>query len=108
MELMPTMRVWREWTAQGKLRGPQTLFFAATKPVEEFYDTEADPHEVNNLIGSSRPEHLEKIKELRGALDAWIAETHDMGAVPEEELIRRGVVKDVLTQYKSRKLQAGE
>lgn len=107
-ELMPTMRVWRQWNEQGKLHGPQALFFAPTKPAEEFYDTQADPHEINNLIGSSRPGHLEKMKELRGVLDAWIAETHDLGAMSEEELIRRGVVKDVLTQYKSRKQPVGE
>jgi N-sulfoglucosamine sulfohydrolase len=107
-ELMPTMRVWREWNEAGKLQGPQKLFFAKTKPEEELYDLEADPHEVNNLAQSSQPEHVAKLNELRGALDQWLKDTNDLGAVPEEELIRRGVVRDVLSGYRSRKLPADE
>jgi N-sulfoglucosamine sulfohydrolase len=103
MDQMPTMRAWRRLNAEGKLRGAQTLFFAPTKPAEELYDTQADPHEVENLIKSTKPEHLEKLKELRAALDAWIEQTGDLGAVPEEELVRRGVVKDVLSKYEERK-----
>ena len=31
-------------------------------------------------------------------VDAWIRTTKDMGEIPEEELIKRGVVRDVLKQ----------
>jgi hypothetical protein len=30
-------------------------------------------------------------------------QTHDLGAVPERELIRRGLVRDVLSSYAERK-----
>lgn len=101
MELMPTMRAWRRLNDQGKLAGPQALFFAPAKPPEELYDVEADPHEVRNLAAS--PEHANTLRELRRALDGWIAETRDLGAVPERELISRGLVKDVLAQYQRRR-----
>ena len=102
MDEMPAMRVWREWNEAGKLKGPQEIFFSTTKPAEEFYDLEADPHEIKNLIGSTR--HAAKIAELRKALEGWMAETKDLGAVPETELIARGLVADKLREYEVRKI----
>jgi hypothetical protein len=46
--------------------------------------------------------HRAKLDELRGALDRWIADTGDMGAIPEKELIARGFVADKLSEYQSR------
>ena len=46
---------------------------------EQLYDTEADPNELNNLIDSTRPEHVKALTEMRAALDTWITETGDMG-----------------------------
>src|SRR5262249_1014497 len=101
MDEMPIMRAWRRLAFEGRLNPTQMLFFARTKPPEELYDTEKDPHEVNNLVGS--PEHGEVLKEMRAALDKWIAETKDLGEVPEKELIKRGVVRDLLsTEYDAR------
>ena len=102
MEEMPTMQVWRKWNAEGKLNATQKLFFAPTKPKEELYDCDADPHEIHNLADSK--EHQAVLKEMRAALDKWIEETHDLGAVPETELIKRGMVKDVLVDYAKRKI----
>ena len=40
---------------------------------------------------------------MRGALDKWIADTKDLGAIPERELIAKGLVRDVLsTEYEAR------
>jgi len=101
MELMPTMQVWRQWNEQGRLTTTQKLFFAPAKQAEELYDLKNDPHEVNNLANS--PKHERKLKELRRALDRWINETKDLGAIPETELIARGLVKDRLAEYNLRK-----
>ena len=100
MELMPTMRAWREAYADNKLTGPQKLFFAKTKPPEELYDLEADPHEIHNLAAT--PEHATKLSELRAALEIWITDTKDLGAVPEKELIARSLVADKLAEYAKR------
>lgn len=101
LEEMPTMQVWRRLNAEGKLNDTQKLFFAPTKPREELYDCDADPHELHNLAGS--PQHEAVLRELRAALDAWIVETHDLGAIPESELVKRGLVRDMTAQYADRK-----
>jgi uncharacterized sulfatase len=103
MEEMPTMRVWRKLNAEGKLNAVQKQFFAPTKPPEELYDVEADPDEVNNLVGD--PRYQEKLKELRDVLDQWLVETGDLGAIPERELIKRGLVADRLAEYEKRKVK---
>lgn len=102
-EEMPTMQVWRKWNAEGKLNAAQKLFFAPKKPKEELYDCAADPHEINNLAGD--PGQVAKLSELRGALDKWIGQTHDMGSIPETELIKRGLVADKLSEYELRKVK---
>jgi uncharacterized sulfatase len=100
MEEMPTMREWRRLHSQGKLNAVQDLFFAPTKPAEELYDVQSDPDEVRNLAGD--PRYRAKLEELRATLDRWTAETKDLGAVPERELIRRGLVADRLAEYEKR------
>ena len=83
------------------MAGPQKLFFAATKPREELYDLDADPHEINNL--AERPAHLATLQEMRAALDRWMTETKDLGAIAEAELIKHGLVADRLKEYEQRK-----
>jgi uncharacterized sulfatase len=100
-ELMPTLQLWRRYDALGRLVHAQRHFFAARKPEEELYDTANDEYEVNNLAGS--PEHQAVLRDLRGALDRWMRETNDLGAVPETELVRRELVKDMTEQYRARK-----
>jgi arylsulfatase A-like enzyme len=85
MDEMPTMKEWRRLAAEGTLEGPQQLFFAPTKPVEELYDTTADPHEIHNLAGD--PKHAATLARLRGAHDAWREATGDLGLVPEADLM---------------------
>jgi uncharacterized sulfatase len=101
MELMPTMNVWRKLHAEGKLNAVQDQFFAATKPREELYHVDTDPDEVKNLAGD--PRYKDKLEVLRAALDRWINETKDLGAVSERELIKRGLVADRLSEYEQRK-----
>ena len=47
------MQEWRRLDAEGNLVGPKGLFFAKTKPAEELYDTQADPHEVKQWSPTS-------------------------------------------------------
>jgi len=62
------------------------LFSADKKPVEELYDLETDPHEINNL--ADNPDYAEKLQEFRGALSAWQKDVADIGLMPESEIER--------------------
>ena len=81
-----TQEIWRLHLA-GELDGPQSLLFRYPRPVEELYDTEADPHETSNLAADST--YAAELARLRGALDAWLGEVGDMGEVSESEMVRR-------------------
>lgn len=103
MDEMPIMREWRRLAFEGKLNDTQKLFWSRTKPKEELYDLETDPHEVKNLATADSAELQKVRKEMSDALDRWIKDTKDLGEVPEKELIKRGVVRDVLaTEYEER------
>jgi len=84
---MPTMKAWQRLADEGKLTGPQAVFFSPMKPVEELYDSEADPHEVKNLAGD--PAHRETLERMRRALREWMLEIRDLGFLPEAELRSR-------------------
>jgi arylsulfatase A-like enzyme len=70
-----------------ELDAVQELFFQCPRPVEELYDTVSDPYEINNL--AKVPDLGKELARLRGALDNWIAETGDLGAISEFEMVRR-------------------
>lgn len=103
MDEMPIMKDWRRLAFEGKLNDTQKLFWSRTKPKEELYDLETDPYEINNLASAESALLQKTRKEMSAALDQWIKDTKDLGEVPEKELIKRGVVKDVLsTEYDAR------
>jgi uncharacterized sulfatase len=95
LDEMPIMKDWRRLAFEGKLNPTQKLFFSKTKPKEELYDLDKDPFEVHNLVDD--PAHANRLADFREALEKWIKDTNDLGEVPEQELIRRGIVRDVLT-----------
>ena len=84
---MELMQVLHEMNEAGTLEGPQRLWFSTTKPIEELYDTQNDPHEINNL--ATDPAYAGKLNELRAAHEAWKEETRDWGLIPEIELKKR-------------------
>ena len=57
------------------------------KPVEELYDLQADPLEVNNLANS--PEHKEILNKMRGLLKEEVLKTRDAGFLFEPEMMMR-------------------
>lgn len=71
---------------EDKLVGPQTLLFEP-RPVEELYDTAADPHEVCNL--ASDPAYAEDLLRLRAETVSWTRDVGDLGEIDETELVRR-------------------
>jgi len=84
---VPTMRLWRDLHEQGKLNPVQDRFFKPTRAVEELYDTQSDPHEVNNLADS--PDHQDVLRRLREQHVQWVLRTRDVGLLPEPEIKAR-------------------
>ena len=77
----PLMRSMHE---RGELTGAAAALMSPL-PEEELYDTEADPHEINNLAGD--PAYEAQLTEMRQALEAWIIETNDLGRIMEPDSV---------------------
>ncbi len=98
----------RELHAAGKLTELQDRIFTATRPPEELYDLEADPHETHNLLLGSMDEqraYRDTANALRLRLYQWMAESADLGLIPEpvlEELGRQRGSKYGVLQPKDR------
>jgi N-sulfoglucosamine sulfohydrolase len=101
----PVWNLIKELAAQDKLTPAQAVLAAPTMPEEELYDMQSDPHEIQNLTQSSKPEHQEALERLRGVLTQWIEETNDQGRVPEsEEVVKNaGQTKPQAAKVKKRK-----
>lgn len=69
----------------GELPPEAGWFIADSKPVEELYDCENDPHEVDNL--ATDPQHRPILERLRKTHEQWMLETRDLGLIPEPELV---------------------
>jgi len=54
----------------GKLNEAQSLMFQYPRPTDEFYDTQSDPYEVNNL--ADNPEYKAELNNMSNSLDDWI------------------------------------
>jgi N-sulfoglucosamine sulfohydrolase len=74
--------------AEDGLNDVQKLWFQDTKPAEELYDCEKDPHNLKNL--AKDPAYHEVLVRLRSALDEWRAETRDKGDIDEALLKEQG------------------
>jgi len=61
----------------------QKIFFGDSKPAEELYDLENDPHEIHNLAAD--PAHTAELARHRKLLADWIAATGDKGQSPEDD-----------------------
>lgn len=73
----PAIHVMRTLNEQGKLTPAQQLFMADHKPVEELYDLESDPFELNNL--ALDPAYESALIEMREYMSDWQAKNEDMG-----------------------------
>lgn len=94
---MPMMARMAELHETGKLNADQEKWFKYPRPEIEFYDVQADPHELNNLADD--PKYKKKIKELSDEFDRWISTYNKMWKYTEPELIemfRPGGVQPVV------------
>ncbi len=90
--IMPVMR---ELHAHGRLTGAPAALMKMRGPGEELYDLNADPHEIRNLRSSVKSEHRASLLRLRTALDTWMTETGDRGALPEPPEVRAVIEKEM-------------
>jgi len=86
-ERIPTMQELLRLKKAGELNEYQAQWFRESKPVEELFDTIADPHELNNI--AENPEYKEILDELSQELDRWLADIGDMPNLPERQLINQ-------------------
>jgi len=77
----PIMQELLRLHAEGGLTKEQALWFQNTRPPEELYDCEKDPHHMHNLAGD--PTYKNELERLSNALDTWRSETVDMGDISE-------------------------
>jgi len=84
MAMMQNMR--QLWEA-GKLPESVRRWFATPKPEEELYDLRQDPYELSNL--AANPALKDTLVFLRNTLDQWMKESNDLGAIPEQDIIKQ-------------------
>lgn len=70
----------------GDVPEPMWQWAVKSKPIEELYDTQADPDEVQNLAAD--PAYAETKARLAAALEAWVERIDDPLAADELEVIR--------------------
>ncbi len=100
MEQIDAMQALRASRRARTLTGAQALFMAASKPAEELYDCDADPHNVHNL--AEDPKQAERLANMRSTLEAELAKVGDLATFPESTLIERGLVADSLSEYREK------
>jgi len=71
----PILQAMRKLHSEGRLNPEQALIMAETRPVEELYDTNADPWEFRNLAAD--PAYQTQLRQMRTALQHWQNSTGD-------------------------------
>ncbi len=82
----PSIRSWERAYLNGECNKTQSRFWEP-KPVEELYDTENDPWEVNNLADD--PAYADVLKRMRKANKDWMTRIYDTGFIPEADRVER-------------------
>jgi hypothetical protein len=73
--------------AAGELTAHQLTYAGPGKPLEELYDTQLDPYQLNNL--AVKLDQAPVLQQMRQSLDQWIREAKDLGFLPEAEWWQR-------------------
>ncbi|MCZ7636262.1 MAG: sulfatase-like hydrolase/transferase [Verrucomicrobia bacterium] len=83
----PFRRELTRLAAEGKLDAGQLTYAGPRKPIEELYDTHADPHQIQNL--ATAPAHRDTLERLRQTLRRWLLTTRDAGFLTEPQVWER-------------------
>lgn len=83
-DMMPTIL---SMAMAHKLDSFQMRWFSQKRVPEELYDLQSDPWELHNLADD--PRYQDQLVRLRAVMDQWLTEVHDLGAVPEKQLLKQ-------------------
>ncbi|MGB1362832.1 MAG: sulfatase family protein, partial [Flavobacteriaceae bacterium] len=83
MEVMQELLRMRD---AGTLDENQALWFRPSKVEEELFDTENDPHELNNIADD--PAYVNVLESLRTECERWMKAIDDKGLIDEKDLIK--------------------
>jgi uncharacterized sulfatase len=72
---------------ENKLEGGARMYAAPRRPLEELYDTQADPAQLHNLADDAG--QLDTLTQMRTALRQWQVETRDAGFLTEPDMWSR-------------------
>ena len=86
-EQIPTMNELLKLNKEGKLNEIQKQWFRGSKPKEELFDCELDPHELVNL--ASNPKYIAKLNELSLEMDRWLINIKDQPNLSENQLVSK-------------------
>ena len=95
---------WKDWQKawkDGKLTGRYKTTWEPNQPVEELFDTHADPWEVKNL--ATDPAHVERLQNMRACLKKTMIKVNDTGIIPEPMFSELADGKTVTSYAASRK-----
>ena len=95
------VRSLRSMFQSGELNELQARIFQPTRPAEELYDLQNDPHETKNLAGDSK--YALVLSETRQRLGDWMKRTNDRGQQPESDDMYESDMKLYLSSGKRKK-----
>jgi arylsulfatase A-like enzyme len=103
--LAPSVGSWEKSYLNGECNEIQSVFWNK-KPVEELYDTENDPWEINNL--ANNPEFKEVFERMRAVNKTWVTQIYDTGFIPEAERVERAGETPMYDYMRSGKINLEE
>lgn len=83
-QLATMQTLWQQFAA-GKLNAAQRFWFGS-RPAEELYDIDSDPHEINNLADSAQ--QVATLARMRRALLDWRGVIGDLSETAELEMAK--------------------
>ena len=101
----PVLTLMQVLHKEGKLTPEQAQFMAPTRPQEELYDLQKDPHELHNLADDRK--HRRLLREHSRKLDEWIKATGDQGEQPEDPKVVAYWQKDMAESYQKQMEKRG-
>ncbi|WP_164101412.1 sulfatase-like hydrolase/transferase [Candidatus Laterigemmans baculatus] len=92
---------WASWVAKAKTSPAvkRKVERYQTRPAEELYDLQRDPHEQRNL--ADQPEYAERLAEMRKQLDRWMVRQDDQRTVygMPQLITRQGTAPNVVMVF---------